>query len=180
MPQEQQLAREYELVYILRPSVSPSEARRVADRITDVVEKRGAKLTRVDNWGKRKLAYPIKKHTRGVFIFVKLVGFTDVVSELERNLRNLDEVMRYQTVRLEDVHDLTTLEVDPEEVQFRDIEAAAEEEEEPTFEERLGMSARARREVEEADEDTESDAEEESDVEGEAAATAEEPTEEEE
>lgn len=180
MPQEQQLAREYELVYILRPSVSPSEARRVADRITDVVEKRGAKLTRVDNWGKRKLAYPIKKHTRGVFIFVKLVGFTDVVSELERNLRNLDEVMRYQTVRLEDVHDLTTLEVDPEEVQFRDIEAAAEEEEEPTFEERLGMSARARREVEEADEDTESDAEEESDVEAEAAPTAEEPTEEEE
>lgn len=180
MPQEQQLAREYELVYILRPSVSPSEARRVADRITDVVEKRGAKLTRVDNWGKRKLAYPIKKHTRGVFVFVKLVGFTDVVSELERNLRNLDEVMRYQTVRLEDVHDLTTLEVDPEEVQFRDIEAAAEEEEEPTFEERLGMSARARREVEEADEDTESDAEEESDVEAEAAPTAEEPTEEEE
>ncbi|MCZ7679563.1 MAG: 30S ribosomal protein S6 [Sandaracinaceae bacterium] len=119
MQQAPQLAREYELVYILRPSVSPSEARKVADRITDVLEKRGAKLTRVDNWGKRKLAYTIKKHTRGVFVYVKLVGFTDVVAELERNLRNLDEVMRYQTVRLEDVHDLTTLEVDPEEVQFR-------------------------------------------------------------
>ncbi len=145
MPEAQKLAREYELVYIMKPSVSPAEARKVAERITDVVDKRGAKLTRVDNWGKRKLAYPIKKHVRGVFVYVKLVGFTDVVAELERNLRNLDDVMRWQTVRLEAVHDLTGLQVDPEEVLFRDIEASAEEEEEPTFEERLGMTARARR-----------------------------------
>jgi small subunit ribosomal protein S6 len=145
MPEAQQLAREYELIYILKPSVSPSEAKKVAERITDVVDKRGAKLTRVDNWGKRKLAYPIQKHQRGVFVFVKLVGFSDVVSELERNLRNLDEVMRWQTVRLEQVHDLTTLSIDPEEVLFREIETAAEEEEEPTFEERLGMAARSRR-----------------------------------
>ncbi len=173
MPEAQQLAREYELVYILRPSVSPSEARKVSDRITDVVEKRGAKLTRVDNWGKRKLAYPIKKHTRGHFVYVKLVGFTDVVAELERNLRNLDEVMRYQTVRLEEVHDLTALQVDPEEVQFREIESAAEEEEEPTFEERLGMSTRTRRDelAEESDETEESDSE---DVEEEETTTDEE------
>ncbi len=144
MAETQRLAREYELVYILRPSVAPSEARKVADRITDVVEKRGAKLVRVDNWGKRKLAYPIKKLSRGIFVYVKLVGFTDVVAELERNLRNLDEVVRYQTVRLEDVHDLATLEVDPEEVLFRDIETTTEEEEEPTFEERLGMASRRR------------------------------------
>lgn len=182
MAEAQRLAREYELVYILRPSVSPSEARKVADRITDVVEKRGAKLTRVDNWGKRKLAYTIEKHTRGVFVYVKLVGFTDVVAELERNLRNLDEVVRYQTVRLEEVHDLTALQVDPEEVQFRDIETAAEEEEEePSFEERLGMSARARRaEVEEPEEDTESDTEEETDAEEETASAEEEPSEEDE
>ena len=61
MAEAQRLAREYELVYILRPTVAPSEARKVADRITDVVQKRGAKLVRVDNWGKRKLAYPIRK-----------------------------------------------------------------------------------------------------------------------
>src|SRR5262245_1565811 len=146
MPETQQLAREYELIYILKPSVSPSEARKVADKVTEVIDKRGAKLTRVDNWGKRKLAYPIKKHQRGIFVFVKLVGFTDVVAELERNLRNLDEVVRYQTVRVQDVEDVGALKVDPEEVKFREIEVTAEEEEEePTFEERLGMSARARR-----------------------------------
>ncbi len=170
MPETERLAREYELVYILRPTVGPSEARKVADRITDVVEKRGAKLTRVDNWGKRKLAYPIEKHTRGVFVYVKLVGFTDVVAELERNLRNLDEVVRYQTVRLEDVHDLSTLQVDPEEVQFREIEAAAEEEEEePSFEERLGMSARRARAEAEVVEEEETVSEEESEEEEESA-----------
>lgn len=144
MAEAQQLAREYELIYILRPTVAPTAARKVADRITDVVEKRGAKLVRVDNWGKRKLAYPIKKLSRGIFVYVKLVGFTDVVAELERNLRILDEVVRYQTVRLEDVHDVATLEVDPEEVLFREIETSAEEDEDPTFEERLGMSSRRR------------------------------------
>lgn len=144
MAEAQRLAREYELVYILRPTVAPSEARKVADRITDVVQKRGAKLVRVDNWGKRKLAYPIRKMTRGIFVYVKLVGFTDVVAELERNLRNLDDVVRYQTVRLEDVEDAGALEVDPEEVLFREIETGSEEEEDPTFEERLGMSSRRR------------------------------------
>lgn len=161
MAEAQRLAREYELVYILRPTVAPSEARKVADRITDVVQKRGAKLVRVDNWGKRKLAYPIKKMTRGIFVYVKLVGFTDVVAELERNLRNLDDVVRYQTVRLEDVPDAAALEVDPEEVLFREIESSSEEEEDPTFEERLGMSSRRRAMVEDeeagapsSDEDT--------------------------
>ena len=148
MAEAQRLAREYELVYILRPTVAPSEARKVADRITDVVQKRGAKLVRVDNWGKRKLAYPIRKMTRGIFVYVKLVGFTDVVAELERNLRNLDDVVRYQTVRLEDVPDAAALEVDPEEVLFREIESSSEEEEDPTFEERLGMSSRRRAMVE--------------------------------
>ena len=160
MAETQKLAREYELIYILRPTVSPSEARKVAERITDVVDKRGAKLTRVDNWGKRKLAYPIQKHHRGIFVYVKLVGFTDVVAEIERNLRNLDDVVRYQTVRLEEQHELSAVAVDPEEVQFRDIEVAGEEDDdEPSFEERLGMSSRSRRAevVHAAEEETSAD-----------------------
>src|SRR5690606_40810387 len=62
----------------------------------------------------------------------------------ERILRSLDEVVGYQPGRREDVHDLATLEGDPEEVLFRDIEATTEEEEEPTFEEGLGMASRRR------------------------------------
>ena len=142
---DERRAREYELVYILKPNVSTADARKVSDRIVDVVGRVGAKLTHVDNWGKRKLAYPIKRHKRGVFVFVKLIGFNDMVAELERNLRILDDVVRYQTIRLDEVDDVAEVSVDPEEVEFRDIETDADDDDdEPTFEERLGMRNRSR------------------------------------
>lgn len=134
-----QLAREYELVYILRPTVGPSEAKKVSDRITDVIDKNGAKLTRVDNWGKRKLAYQIDKHTRGVFVYVTFVAPTGLVAELERNLRILDPVIRYQTVRLDTLHDISELNIDPSEVEFVDVEVGDDDDDDPTFEEQLGM-----------------------------------------
>jgi small subunit ribosomal protein S6 len=141
------LAREYELVYILQPNVDPDEADKVAQRVQDVVSRLGGKITKVDQWGRRKLAYPIKKASRGVFVFVKLVGFNDVVAELERNLRNADAVVRFQTVRKDGVFDLAEVTVDPEEAKFTRIEAApVDEEPEPSFEERLGLTAKPPRE----------------------------------
>lgn len=142
---QKRAAREYELVYILQPNVDPDEADKVASRIQDVVGKLGGKITKVDQWGRRKLAYPIKKASRGVFVFVKMLGYSDLVAELERNLRNADAVMRFQTVRKEGVFDLAEVTVDPEEAKFTRIEAPpAEEEAEPSFEERLGLTARPR------------------------------------
>jgi small subunit ribosomal protein S6 len=144
---QKRLAREYELVYILQPNVDPDEADRVATRIQEVVTKLGGKITKVDQWGRRKLAYPIKKASRGVFVFVKIVGYNDMVAELERNLRIADAVMRFQTVRKEGVFDLAEITVDPEETKFARVEAPpAEEEVEPSFEERLGLTARPPRE----------------------------------
>lgn len=147
MSAAKKLAREYELIYIMRPTIGPSEAKKVSDRITEVLEKHGARLTRVDQWGKRRLAYTIKRHTRGQFVYVRYVGFSDVVAEIERNLRNLDEVIRYQSVRLEGLYDLEALEVDPAEIEFHEIEATEEEDDEPSFEERLGMRERPRPEA---------------------------------
>ncbi len=143
MTAAKKLAREYELIYIMRPAIGATKAKKVSDRVTDVLDKMGARLTHVDQWGKRKLAYPIQNHTRGQFVYLRFVGFADVVAELERNLRILDEVIRYQTVRLEGLFDLAALEVDPAEIEFAELEQAEEEEEtEPSFEERLGMKRR--------------------------------------
>lgn len=138
------LAREYELVYILRPTVTPSEAKKVADRVAEVIDRGDAQLTRVDNWGRRRLAYTIRtaagRHTRGIFIYVRFVGNGDVINELERNLRILDQVIRFQTVRLEGLYDLSALDVDPEEIAFCELEEADDDEDdEPSFEESLGM-----------------------------------------
>jgi small subunit ribosomal protein S6 len=133
-------AREYETIYILRPNVDPDDAEKVSSRIGEVVDRLEGKLTKVDNWGKRKLAYPIDTHNRGIFVYLKYVGYSDLVHELERNLRLLDDVIRYQTVKLQDSVDLSSLEVDPEEVKFLRIEPT-EDEEEPGIEQQLGFTS---------------------------------------
>ncbi|MCC7538758.1 MAG: 30S ribosomal protein S6, partial [Deltaproteobacteria bacterium] len=69
-------ARAYETIYILRPDVDPDSASKVASRISDVVGRLEGKLVKVDQWGKRKLAYPVKKHARGVCVYVKYLGYS--------------------------------------------------------------------------------------------------------
>lgn len=147
------LPREYETIYILRPMTSTADAEKVSHRVTEVVERFGGKLTRVDNWGKRRLAYPMKNHSRGVFVYVRYVAIGDVVVELERNLRILDPVIRFMTVQVRDEVDVAALEVDPEEVAFHHVEGEEEEEEE-NLEERLGLAPpRAQRGDEGQDDD---------------------------
>jgi small subunit ribosomal protein S6 len=143
---EEPRAREYETIYILRPNVDPDEADRIATRVREIIATMGAKLLRVDNWGRRKLAYSIGKASRGVFVYVKYVGLNNVVAEVERNLRLIDDVIRHQTillkekVRVEDYAD-----ADPNDLQFRRLEQpTAEEAEEPELAARLGLIDRPR------------------------------------
>ncbi len=144
IPPSKKIAREYELVYILTPRVDPDEADRIANRLQEVVGRLQGKITKVDQWGRRRLAYPINKTTRGVFVCVRMVGYSDLVAEVERNLRNADAVVRFQTVRLDTVVELEAVKVDPEQVKFARIERPAEEEAEPTVEERLGLNVKPR------------------------------------
>ena len=132
-------AREYETIYILRPNVDPDDAAKVAQRVQDVMDRMGGKIIKVDLWGKRKLAYAIDKHTRGIFVYVKFASYGDLVAELERNLRLLDPVIRYQTIVLRDGVDLAAVEVDAEETTFEAIEQTDDDEAELTTAQRLGM-----------------------------------------
>ena len=140
------LAREYETIYILRADVDNAGAEKVVDRAKDVIARLEGTLTKLDNWGKRKLAYPIQKNHRGIFVYLKYVGYGDLVAEIERNLRLLDEVVRFQTVLLTEDIDPASVAVDPEEVQYLHVE---EEEETGDAElehaRSLGMAPRAPR-----------------------------------
>ena len=141
-------AREYETIYILRPDVDNDVAEKVVDRVKDVIARLDGTLTKLDNWGRRRLAYPIQKNNRGLFVYLKYVGYGDLVAELERNLRLLDEVVRFQTVLLAEDIDPASVAVDPEEVQYLHVEQ--EEETEDLELERarsLGMAPRAPREA---------------------------------
>lgn len=139
--EERRWANEYETIYILRPNTSADEADKVAHRVADVLGRLNGTITKVDNWGKRRLAYTIKKFTRGIFVYVRYVAYNDAVAELERNLRMLDPVIRYQTIVLYKGIDPADIEIDPEEVKFLPIEET-EDEEEPSFEQQLGLSTR--------------------------------------
>ena len=143
-------AREYETIYILRPNVDSADAEKVATRVREVTARLGATLTKVDTWGKRRLAYPIQKHTRGIYVYLRYVGFGDIVAELERNLRLLDAVMRFQTIVLADKIDPASVTVDAAEVEFETIQQS-EDEPELTFAQRLGLEERARRDDREMD-----------------------------
>ena len=133
-------AREYETIYIMKPTVHPDEADRIADRIKGVIDGRRGKLLRVDNWGRRKLAYPIGKASRGVFVYLRYAGFGDLVAEVERNLRLIDDVVRHLTVQVNEHVAIETFTVDPEEVKFHRLEEAAPEEDaEQELAARLGL-----------------------------------------
>ena len=171
-------AREYETIYILRPDVDSALAEKVIERARDVIARLDGTLTKLDNWGKRRLAYPIQKNSRGIFVYLKYVGFSDLVAELERNLRLFDEVVRFQTVLLSEDIDPSTVSVDPEEVQYLHVEVE-EEEEDPELERArsLGMAPRAPREgSEESDESDDGDFDEDSDTDADADSDTDEET----
>jgi small subunit ribosomal protein S6 len=151
MPQTaatRQWAREYETIYILRSNVDPDEAEKVVQRVQDVMKREGGTLTRVDNWGKRRLAYTIQGLSRGIFVYLRYVAFGGLVAELERNLRMLEPVIRYQTIMVRDMVDPASVQIDPEEVKFLRIEASEDDDsDEPTLEQRLAMAPREPREA---------------------------------
>ncbi|HEX9297433.1 MAG TPA: 30S ribosomal protein S6 [Polyangiaceae bacterium] len=132
-------AREYETIYVLRQDVDPDGADKVAHRVADVVSRESGKLVKVETWGRRKLAYTVAKQKRGVYYYLKYLGGGAVVTELERNLRMLDTVLKFQTVLLREDVQVDSVAVDPEEVKFARIEAAPEEEKEESREKALGL-----------------------------------------
>jgi small subunit ribosomal protein S6 len=94
--------REYETVLILRPSCQKPDILALIERTQKVFVERGARLLRIDNWGIRTLAYPIRGEPKGVYLYWRFLGGSDVVAEFERRLRNRDDVLRYHTVRIDD------------------------------------------------------------------------------
>jgi len=132
-------AREYETIYVLKPDVTRETQEKIATRLEEVVGREGGKLTQVDNWGRRQLAYPVAKHRRGVYVYVKYVGGGVLVSEFERSLRLLDDVLKYQTVLVRKDVNLGALEVNAENVKFEAVEPPTDEEPEESIERQLGL-----------------------------------------
>lgn len=90
----------YESICILRPVQVETENDRVVDKIKDILAQSGSNILKLDNSGKKKLAYDIQHERKGTFITVQFEGPPTVVEELERFQRMEDQVMKFMTVRV--------------------------------------------------------------------------------
>jgi small subunit ribosomal protein S6 len=116
-------AREYETIYILRPNTPNEGVAEVNTRIKGIIEGMGGKIIKVDNWGKRRLAYEVAKERKGIYLYWQYLATPGVVEETERNLRMLDAVIRYLSVKVDENIDITAR---PTEVDDTSYEKAAQ------------------------------------------------------
>jgi small subunit ribosomal protein S6 len=131
--------REYETIYLMRPDVTKESAAKIANRIDDVVKRQGGKLTLVETWGRRQLSYTVRRCRRAVYVYFKYIGASGLVSELERNLRMLDDIIKFQTVMINPEVDLSELQIDPNAVQFEDLDLPEDVEDDKALERALGF-----------------------------------------
>lgn len=89
----------YEHVFVARQDVTAAQVDQIADQIGSVVEDAGGKIALREYWGLRNLAYRIRKNRKGHFIMLRMDAPSEAVTELERQLRLNEDVIRILTVR---------------------------------------------------------------------------------
>ena len=93
------LMNHYETTVVLKPDVGGDTIEAALDRVRDVVTSQGGTLLEIDHWGKKRLAYEIQKHTRGIYVHTQFLGKGPMVAELERNLRINNNILRFLTIK---------------------------------------------------------------------------------
>jgi small subunit ribosomal protein S6 len=94
--------RQYELVYIVTPDVSEQEVADLHTQIEQIVQRFNGTFDKTENWGRRKLAYEIGKHREGTYVVETISGSGDLMKEIDRRLRVLDQVIRHLIVRVDE------------------------------------------------------------------------------
>ncbi len=95
----------YESVFIARPDISTAQVEALTQRLTEIVESGGGRVTKNEYWGLKNLAYRIKKNRKGHYSLLNIDAPSEAVGEYERNMRLSEDVLRYLTVRVEELDD---------------------------------------------------------------------------
>ena len=93
--------RGYELIFIVRPELDQDDLTAVMERVTGLIDRNSGKVSRVEPWGLRRLAYPIEKQWEGQYVLMELELEPQGVAGLERDLGLVEPVMRHLIVRVE-------------------------------------------------------------------------------
>jgi small subunit ribosomal protein S6 len=91
--------RDYELGFILNPEVSEEQTSAFLERIEKIVKNYDGQVVKVNQWGRRRLAYPIEHHRDGYYVFIDMILTPETVLELDRTLKVSEEVMRHLVKR---------------------------------------------------------------------------------
>lgn len=98
--------RMYEVMFILEPTIEEEDVDKIVGQLSQGIVDKGGEIAKIDKWGRRQLAYEIKKGSRkfrdGYYVLLHLNGTGREIAETERRLRVLDPVIRYLTVRVDE------------------------------------------------------------------------------
>ena len=96
------MARTYEVVFVAAPTLTPDELEAFIAQMQTVAEGKDAKVVKVDNWGKKTLAYKIQRFRDGYYVVLTVEGGGAAIAELERRFRVTDFIMRFLSVRIDE------------------------------------------------------------------------------
>ena len=94
--------RQYELIFVAAPDLNESEVGALNSQVEEIVSSGGGRIDKVDNWGRRRLAYEIGSFREGVYVLVLFTGPGSIIGELDRKLKVSDKILRFLTVRVDE------------------------------------------------------------------------------
>lgn len=95
----------YENVFIARQDIAGTQADALADAFAAIIEQGGGKVTKKENWGLRSLAFRMNKNRKGHYLLLNIDAPSAAVVEMERNMRLNEDVLRYLTVRVDELEE---------------------------------------------------------------------------
>jgi small subunit ribosomal protein S6 len=94
--------RTYEVIFIAAPAVTTEEVDAYVAQLQSVIEEKKGQVVKIDNWGKRPLAYKIKKFRDGIYVVMTIEADGSIIAELERRCRVTDFILRYLSIRIDE------------------------------------------------------------------------------
>ena len=92
----------YETIFIVNPNVEAEGIKSLVEKFNGLIESEGGKVLETNEWGMKKLAYPINKFTQGYYVLVNFEAKAEFIDELERVYKITDSVIKFITIRKED------------------------------------------------------------------------------